>query len=93
MRRICFICVTLMFAALATHAGDNNNVFSHYSLSVGIGTTGVTGDLGTMVTDYLGLRGGVDYTSPVMPCWIFTQPRALVSASLWVHTLARRAII
>lgn len=61
MRRICFICVTLMFAALATHAGDNNNVFSHYSLSVGIGTTGVTGDLGTMVTDYLGLRGGVDY--------------------------------
>ena len=49
-----------MLAAFSMLAGDNN-VLRHYSLSVGVGTTGITADLGTMVSDYLGLRGGVDY--------------------------------
>ena len=59
MKRICLV-LSLMIAAFAIHAGDNN-VFRHYSLNVGVGTTGVTGDLGTMVTNYVGLRGGVDF--------------------------------
>ena len=61
MKRICFVSVWMMLAALSMHAGDNN-VLRHFSLSVGAGTTGVTADLGTMVTDHLGLRGGIDYT-------------------------------
>ena len=60
MKNLYFICVSLLLAAFSVQAEDNN-VFRHYSLSVGVGTTGVTGDLGTMVTDHLGLRGGVDY--------------------------------
>ena len=59
-KRICLFGVAMMLAAFTMLAGDNN-VFRHYGLSVGVGTTGVTADLGTMVTDHLGLRGGVDY--------------------------------
>ena len=60
IRRICLIGVAVLLAAFSLQAGDNN-VLRHYSLSVGGGTTGITADMGTMVTDYLGLRGGVDY--------------------------------
>ena len=56
--------VSLMLAMFSIHAQDNN-VFRHYSLSVGVGTTGITADLGTMVTDHLGLRGGVDYVPEI----------------------------
>lgn len=40
---------------------QDNNVLRHYSLSLGIGTTGVTADLGTMLGNYVGIRGGIDY--------------------------------
>ena len=40
---------------------QEGNILSHFSLSAGIGTTGVTADVGTMVTDYVGLRGGIDF--------------------------------
>ena len=60
IRRICLIGVAVLLAAFSLQA-DDNNVLRHYSLSVGGGTTGITADMGTMVTDYLGLRGGVDY--------------------------------
>lgn len=59
-KKICLLGVAMMLASLTMLAGDNN-VFRHYGLSVGVGTTGVTADLGTMVTDNLGLRGGVDF--------------------------------
>lgn len=59
MKKICLV-GALLLAAFSIQAGDNN-VLRHYSLSVGVGSTGATADLGTMVTDYLGLRGGVDY--------------------------------
>ena len=60
IRKIYLIGVAVLLAAFSLQAGDNN-VLRHYSLSVGGGTTGITADMGTMVTDYLGLRGGVDY--------------------------------
>lgn len=60
IRKICLIGVEVLLAAFSLQA-DDNNVLRHYSLSVGGGTTGITADMGTMVTDYLGLRGGVDY--------------------------------
>lgn len=60
IRKICLVGVSLMLAMFPVQA-DDNNVLRHYSLSVGAGTTGITADLGTMVSDYLSLRGGVDY--------------------------------
>ena len=33
----------------------------HYSLSAGVGTTGITVDAGTMFTDYVGIRAGMDF--------------------------------
>ena len=60
IRKIYLIGVAVLLAAFSLQA-DDNNVLRHYSLSVGGGTTGITADMGTMVTDYLGLRGGVDY--------------------------------
>ena len=61
MKKITLLCASLALATLAMFAEDNN-VFRHYSISVGAGTTGITADLGTMVTNHLGLRGGIDYT-------------------------------
>lgn len=59
MNRI-LIAVAVALLALSGHAEDNN-ILRHLSLSAGIGTTGITADLGTMVTDYVGIRGGIDY--------------------------------
>ncbi len=40
--------------------GQEGNVFQHFSLSGGLGSTGLTIDMGTMMTDHFGLRAGVD---------------------------------
>ena len=40
--------------------GQEGNVFQHFSLSGGFGSTGLTIDMGTMMTDHFGLRAGVD---------------------------------
>ena len=40
--------------------GQEGNVFQHFSLSGGLGSTGLTIDAGTMMTDHFGLRAGVD---------------------------------
>ena len=60
MRQLLFLLVTLAVASTPLRAQDND-VLRHLSLSAGIGTTGITADLGTMVTDRVGLRGGIDY--------------------------------
>ena len=46
--------------ALPLQAQDSN-VLRHFSLSAGVGTTGLTADVGTMLTDYFSVRGGVDF--------------------------------
>ena len=40
--------------------GQEGNVFQHFSLSGGLGSTGLTIDMGTMITDHFGFRAGVD---------------------------------
>lgn len=52
--------IILAFSVLPVPAQDFN-ILNHYSLSAGIGTTGFTADVGTMLTDYVGIRGGIDY--------------------------------
>lgn len=39
---------------------NGNNILEHVGVGVGVGTTGITIDVGTDITDYLTLRGGVD---------------------------------
>jgi hypothetical protein len=59
MARMILYIVALALGA-ATLWGQDSNILRHYSLSAGVGTTGVTIDAGTMVTDYVGIRGGID---------------------------------
>ena len=58
-----FICVLVaVLATASSHVfAQDYGIFSHYSLSAGIGSTGVTADVGTMVTDYVGIRAGIDF--------------------------------
>ena len=55
------ILLACMAMSLIALNAQDSGVFSHYSLSVGVGTTGFSADLGTMLGNHLGLRGGVDY--------------------------------
>lgn len=58
--------------ALPLRAQDAN-FLRHFSLSAGIGTTGLTADVGTMVTDYFSVRGGVD----IMPKFKYSTDLSL----------------
>lgn len=52
-----FVVGCMMLGMSAVHA---QNIFSHVGVGAGIGTTGVTLDLGTDITDYFTVRGGLD---------------------------------
>lgn len=39
---------------------QDDNILRQFSLSAGVGTTGITADVGTMITDFVGIRGGID---------------------------------
>ena len=57
-----FFCLLVVVALGACHLwAQDNNILRHYSLSAGIGTTGITADAGTMCSDYVGIRAGVDF--------------------------------
>jgi hypothetical protein len=53
----------LLLPMTGLQAQDKNNIFSHLGGSVGLGTTGVTIDLSTNITDFVGVRAGVDIMS------------------------------
>lgn len=58
--RLFYIIVMLALIALPLRSQDNN-VLRHFSVSAGLGTTGIIADAGTMLTDYVGFRGGIDF--------------------------------
>ncbi len=55
------ILLACMAMSLMVMSAQDSGILSHYSLSVGVGTTGFTADLGTMLGNHIGLRGGIDY--------------------------------
>ena len=59
MKKTLCICAALLLGSLACQ-GQDNHVFKHFSLSGGLGSTGLTIDMGTMMTHHFGLRAGVD---------------------------------
>jgi hypothetical protein len=50
-----------LLLSMSTYAQNDNNVFTHFGGSIGLGTTGITIDLSTNITDYVGVRAGIDY--------------------------------
>lgn len=59
MKKLLVMAAVLMSAM--TLQAEDSNVLRHLSLSAGVGTTGITADLGTMITDHVGIRAGIDY--------------------------------
>lgn len=62
MRKL-FLALALaaMTAAQAQIAGDDKNSFNHLSASLGVGTTGISLEVGTVVNSHVGVRAGVDF--------------------------------
>ena len=57
-----FLLATLLLGAAASFAADDvNESFKHMSANVGLGSTGITLDVGTMAHPLAGLRLGFDY--------------------------------
>lgn len=58
---IAMFAITASMSAVAQELdSDDLGIFNHGSLSVGVGTTGITADLAFPITPYVGIRGGVD---------------------------------
>ncbi len=57
------LCALLSLPAAAQHFSDeyDTSVFTHYEISSSIGTTGVSLDAATNITQFAGLRVGVDW--------------------------------
>ena len=71
MKRLIVALTVAVTAASGAVAQDKEQFFgvaNHWGLSVGFGTTGIAIDASTMVTPYLGLRGGLD----LMPDFKYT---------------------
>jgi len=60
MKKLVVILTVLLTSWGSASAQSDNNVFTHFGASVGVGTTGVSIDLSTNITDYVGIRAGVD---------------------------------
>lgn len=61
---IAALALVSMTAAQAQIADDKNN-FNHLSASVGVGTTGISLEVGTVASSHIGLRAGVDFMPSV----------------------------
>lgn len=59
MKKQIISCMALLMS-LGVSAQNETGVADHLGVSVGVGTTGITLDLSTMFTDYVGLRVGAD---------------------------------
>ena len=60
MRKLLLATLALLLGITDMSAQTNSEIFNHLGTSIGVGTTGITIDLSTPVTHYLGIRAGVD---------------------------------
>lgn len=64
MKKLFTVCSLLFMFAFAnaqfTQTLKNLDIFNHLGVGVGVGTTGITVDLGTTITPWVQLRAGVD---------------------------------
>lgn len=60
MKKFATLLMGLSFLCVSQAHAQLDNIFKHFGVSAGIGTTGITIDASTMVTDWVGVRGGID---------------------------------
>lgn len=60
MKKLFILVTAAILSSASAMAQSDKNVFNHLGASVGIGTTGITIDLSTNITSYVGVRAGVD---------------------------------
>ena len=64
MKKHLWMVAVAMMTAMSAQAQeletDDLGIFNHASLSVGVGTTGITADLALPITPYVAVRGGAD---------------------------------
>lgn len=60
MKKQVISCMLLLLSLSASAQKESAGIADHLGISAGIGTTGITVDLSTMFTDYIGLRVGAD---------------------------------
>ena len=64
MKRTLLLAAVAMMTVVSAQAQeletDDLGIFNHASLSVGVGTTGITADLALPITPYVAVRGGAD---------------------------------
>ena len=59
MKKI-FFAITMMLLGLTGTSAQDSNIFTHLGVGIGVGTPGIGIDLSTNVTDYVGVRAGVN---------------------------------
>jgi len=60
MKKVVALVGCILLSAGSLSAQDDSNLFTHLGASVGVGTTGISIDVATNITDYVSVRGGVD---------------------------------
>jgi hypothetical protein len=60
MKKLLVLVACAFLSAGSVSAQFDSNVFTHLGASVGVGSTGVTIDLSTNITSFVGVRAGVD---------------------------------
>ena len=60
MKKVLVSIAAVVLSIGSALAQSDNNVFTHFGGSIGVGSTGITIDLSTNVTDYVGIRAGID---------------------------------
>lgn len=60
MKKIVAFVGGVLLSVGSLSAQDDSNVFNHLGASVGVGSTGISIDVATNITDYVSVRGGVD---------------------------------
>ena len=52
--------LSLILVQFASTYAQENKVFNHFGLGLGVGTTGITIDMATPITKHLDIRAGID---------------------------------
>lgn len=70
MKRLFFIVGALFIlggSVMAQNAQDDNKAFSHLSVGIGVGTTGIEFQVATPINNYLALRAGYSFMPAISP--------------------------